>query len=720
MSSLEDMRFLSDEPEAQWEGADYQERLRSGRPALTLDKLGQFTRQVVNQIRMNTPSINVIPAKDADEETAMIFKGNIKNIEYKSNADDAYDTAVLYSVRSGLGWIRVDHDYTDDDGFEQELQIKRVVNNLAVYIDSDSIEPDGSDAKYGFVVDKMRVRDYKAQYPNAECVGFAEDDPLPDDQKDDDFITVVEYFRIVEEEKDLKVGTQERKVKKRYIKRCKMSGAAEPLEETTFPGKYIPLVPVYGEEFWVNGKRYLLSLIRKAKGAQQLHNWWKSLEAEILMKQPEAPFVVAAGQVEEWADDWQQPGKAAVLRYNHLDKDGNPLPAPQRVAPPQTPMGIFNAGLATVDDIKAALGMYNSSIGQGGNETSGIAIQRRKQEGEVGQFHFADNLSKSIAHVGRILVFAMPEIYDTERVINIIGDEDDTKEVGINGAMVEGQKRKFDLRKGRYDVRVITGNSFTTMRQESAEFFTQVVTQQPQLMQVIGDLAFKYMDIPGAQAISNRLRKTIPAQLLEGEDGQEEVQAPDPEKMQMAQLIEQGQGAIQQMEAQIVQLEEQLKNKQQENMIKAQSEVAKTETERMKLELEARKLQIEEQKVALEAIRVQNEVTASQAQPQEPKMPDQIGIKLDTSGFQMMKTPEQLALEEQEQMQEAQVEAVELQMKQQDLAIQQAGIEQSRVNAEAILNALDSVKGSLDNLALDIRKPKTILRDENGLIKGVE
>jgi len=576
-----------------------------------MDKLGQFTRQVVNQIRMNTPTINVIPAKDADEETADVFKGLIKDIEYKSRADDAYDTAALYSVRTSFGWIRVDHDYTDDEGFEQELKICRVVNPLNVYLDSCSIEQDGSDARHAFVFEQMRVSEFRAQYHDYAPVCF--EAPAGNQPKEDDLVTIAEFFKIEEDSKEYALfedGTtgeykegdprkikNRRTIRSRTVKRCKMSGQ-DVLEETTFPGRYIPIVPVYGEEFWVNGQRQIYSLIRKAKQAQQLHNWWKSKEAEILTKQTESPFMAAEGAIEEYADDWKQPDKAAVLRYKTVDAAGTPIPPPQRVAPPQTATGVFQASLASVDDIRAAIGMYSSNIGARSNETSGIAIRQRQQQGETGTYHFSDNLSKAIAQVGRILVFAIPEIYDTPRIIRTIGDEEDVGQVGINGQVLEGQDRTYDLTQGKYDVRVITGSSFTTMRQEAAEFFTNVINQRPDLMQVIGDLAFKYMDIPGAQAISERIKKTIPPQLLDNEK--------DPQVVRLQQVIQQGQASIQQMQAEIGQMQQQLQDKQAELRLKAQSEANNTETGRMKIHLEQMQAQFEhEQAKAETAIKLQ-------------------------------------------------------------------------------------------------------------------
>ena len=154
----EDANFLSDDVYAQWDEADYAARINTGRPAITIDHLSQFVHQVVNDIRINTPVINVIPAGyGSDKKIAEAYKGIIRGIEYASNADNAYDTAVFNAVKQSIGFIRVDHGFVDDESFDQELIIKRVHNPLSAWIDSASVEPDGSDAKRGFIIDKITV-----------------------------------------------------------------------------------------------------------------------------------------------------------------------------------------------------------------------------------------------------------------------------------------------------------------------------------------------------------------------------------------------------------------------------------------------------------------------------------------------------------------------------------------------------------------------------------
>jgi hypothetical protein len=381
---------------------------------------------------MNTPSINIIAADGGDPEVAEIIEGKIREIQNNSNADDAYDNAVNFAIKSSLGFIRIDHDYLDDKSFDQELFIDRVVNPNSILFDPESIEPDGSDARCAFVFENMSREDFEEQYPDYSPISF-----IKEDQEDE--IVLVEYFNI--EEQDIFIVMDEmgqvsevdklpeagiirsRKSKKRVVYRYKLSGQ-DVLEESIFPGEYIPIVPVYGEEAWIDGKRNLYSLIRRSKDAQRMYNYWASLETEILMKAPKAPIMAVEGTVEDFAEDWMNPDKAAVMRYKQEDSSGRPAPPPQFTQPVAPPIGIINARQSSIQDIRSTMGLYDSFIGMQDNAVSGIAIQGRQREGDRAVYHFMDNLTRSITQVGRILVSALPVVYDTPRVVQIIGKEE--------------------------------------------------------------------------------------------------------------------------------------------------------------------------------------------------------------------------------------------------------------------------------------------------------
>ena len=700
----EDAHFLSDDPYAQWDEQDYSNRVSSGRPALTIDQLGQFVHQVANDIRINTPTIDVIPSGfDSDQETAEVYKGLIKNIEYASNADNAYDTAVFNAVKQSFGFIRIDHQYVDDDSFDQELVIKRVFNPFSVVIDRNSTEIDGSDAKHATIIDKITVEEFKKKYPKFEPNCFEED--RKPGQKDSDLISIAEHFYIEEEEKTLGIdesgnvfeiadgqsAKRVRKITKRTVKRCILSGS-DVLEETTFPGKYIPIVPVYGEENWIDGKRNLYSLIRKSKGAQQMFNYWKSLETELLMKAPQAPIMAAEGQTEDYAADWLNPSKAGVLRYKTTDASGNPVAAPQRLEPPTVPTGIVNASRGAVDDIKATMGIYNASLGQRSNEQSGVAIAQRKAEGDVATYHFADNLTKSITQVGKICVYAIPEIYDTPRVLKIIGAEDEPKTIGVNGQTTDGQEESIDLSKGRYDVKVVTGANYTTLRQESVAALQDIFKSAPELMSIMGDLYFKYSDFAGASSMANRMKKFIDPKYLEKDEqeelAQENVQPVDPEKQQMSALIQQGQQAIQEMQQELQNMNAQLQSKQGELALKAEE-----------IEVKKSEVAIKQESLAIDAYKAKSDAEIKNKQIDADLMKARFDAKTSANPDVALFDPELNPTG------------------QSPIADMMASFAQTIASGMAVL-AQSQQQGN-EMLAAALTKPKQVVRDENGNIAGV-
>lgn len=609
----EDLRFLSDDPSAQWDANDYETRTNKKKPVLTIDQLMQFVNQVSNNVRMNTPSVNIIPNdQDASEKIAEIFKGRIKDIEHQSKADDAYDTAVNSAIKCSIGFIRVDHKYKEDVGFEQEICIDRVVNPFSIMIDPNSIQPDGSDAEWAIIIDEMTEADFLKQYPNEQPVSFDMDDlTRSSGDKQENIINIIEYFEIEREYKMvglLEIGDTEevqegrqyqrkRKVEKRIVHRYKMSGE-KILEQTTFPGKYIPVVPVYGEEAWEAGQRKINSLIRRAKDAQRMFNYWKTMEAEILIRAPKATAIAPVGTTEDFADDWLNPEKAAVLRYTpKTAPNGQFVPAPQLTPPIQIPVGISQASMQAQQDIKTVLGLYNAYVGDRSNEQSGVAINARKIQSEAAVYHFGDNLVRSIAQVGRILVSMIPIIDNEPKLVNVIGEEGEAKLVGINGALAPEQKESYYLDRGQYSVRVTTGTSTPTMRQEAALLFRDIVTAQPDMMTVVGDLMFKYQDFPGAAAVSDRMKALLRPEIKAAVDGE------NPELAQMQAQNQELQGVLQQMQQELQSKQAELQMKQQEIAAKAQSESADNQIEIAKLQLEAERLagemNIKTQEIAL-------------------------------------------------------------------------------------------------------------------------
>jgi hypothetical protein len=553
----------------------------NARPCLTINKLPQHVRQVTNDQRQNRPAGKVIPVdSQADPEMAEIFEGMVRHIEYISDADVAYDTACDNQVTFGEGYIRILTEYCDENTFDQDIKIGRVRNSFSVYMDPTIQDPCGADAKWCFITEDISRDEYGRLFPDAAPITTIQAQGVGDQSLamwfNETLIRIAEYFYIEEslqtlnmypggvtafqgspEAKQLEMmGLQPvrtRRANRKQVKWIKTNGY-EILEESDWAGKHIPVVRVIGNEFEIDGRVYVSGLVRNAKDAQRMYNYWVSQEAEMLALAPKAPFIGYGGQFEGYEHQWKT---ANTTNWPYLevnpdvtDGNGSTLPLPQRAMPPMAQQGLIAAKMGAADDIKATTGQYDSSIGATSNERSGKAILARERQGDTGTYHFVDNLARAVRYVTRQIVDLIPKIYDTQRVARIIGLDGETKMVQIDpnqpmpvrkiqdqsGVVVQ---KIYNPSVGKYDVRVTTGPNYMTKRQESMEAMAQILQGNPNLWAVAGDLFVKNMDWPGAQEMAARLARTIDPKLLEDEDDSPALQAANQQIQAMGQEMNQ-------------------------------------------------------------------------------------------------------------------------------------------------------------------------------------
>lgn len=553
-TGLDDLRFINGE---QWPAKNRAEREAAGRPCLTLPILTQFIHQVLNDIRQNRPSIKVQGFDEkADPETADIFTGIIRHIQYNSNADVAYDTGAQQAIESGKGFWRVITDYCDETSDQQEILIKRIRNRFAVKFDPYCQEPDFSDAIWCFIGDDIPKDEFKRTWPTADVTGVNLDSVGNMGQWiTDDTVKIVEYFRVLEE---IKNGR-----KKRRVQWFKLSGA-DILDFREWPGKWIPVVPVLGEERDIGGKVYYKSLIHDAKDGQVLLNFWKSTEAEKLQKAPKAPYIIDPVAIAGYESWWAAANTAdfPYLPARTYDDNGKALNPPNRIQFAPVSAGEAQAAQAAQQDIKAILGMYEADIGQDGNEKSGRAILARKASGNNNTFHFSDNQTRALRHTGRILVDLIPKIHDTAQIVRILGEDGKERMVKINEMFDQGGKSKeYNLGAGKYDVVVSAGPSYATKRDEMKEILLQMLQTVPKVGEVAPDLIVKAVE--GPDELVKRLEKTLPPGLVDklDEAGNPMPEGPDPQIQAMMQQAEMGMAQLQEQLAQVTQ---QLNDKQME------------------------------------------------------------------------------------------------------------------------------------------------------------
>lgn len=610
--AIEDFRFAR--LGEQWPEKIRKQREEDVRPCLTINKLAPMIRQVVNDARQNKPAIAVHPADDAaDPETAEVFNGLIRNIERNSDADVAYDTAIDHSATGGFGFFKINTRYARDDGFEQDIVIEACPNAFAICPDPDSTAADSSDWNSAWELEGLTKRQFERRFAGAEAVSFdgtglgsksaAGGDlvqiayewvreetvreivalsPLPLGLEGDlaemaaragalmgeSLVVDVDIF---EKNRDLfaalgvTVIGEPRGVPSYKVEQRIWSGA-ERLKTIKWAGKFIPIVPVYGEDLNIEGRRHLAGMVRAARDAQQMFNFWRTASTELVALAPKTPFIGPVGAFTTDAAKWATANTQshAYIEFDTVDADGNPISLPPQRQPfSGVPAGALQEALNASDDIKSILGMYDASLGARSNETSGRAIMARQREGDVSTFNYIDNLSRAIRHAGRILLDLIPKVYSTPRMQRILGPDDSVYTVRIapkdqreaEMQRLQGQEAPqepseakpnkfagvYALDAGKYDLTVTAGPSFTSRREEAATQMIELIRAYPAVAPIIGDLLAKNLDWPGADEIAERLRSMLPAQ-LQGENP--EAEAAKAQMQKMAQIIGQLRGEL--------------------------------------------------------------------------------------------------------------------------------------------------------------------------------
>lgn len=566
-----DLEFRANVDNFQWDAAI---KLRRGnKPCLSLNVLPARERQILNDQRQNRPQVKVSPVDDkADKDTAEIFEGIFRHIWYDSDADVAIDTGFASAVRGGFGCVEVCNEYEDYDSDLQCIKIERIRNPFSVYFDPDCQTADYSDAKFAFRFVWMAREDFEADYPDSDAASMTDwtsiGDTAPGWFDSDEKVRIARYY--VKEQK----GRSRPVIKLYIINGCEILGDPTTGEkETIIPGKYIPLVPILGDEIDIDGKRVLEGMVRHTRDAVRMSNYMASGLAGAIAYGNNQGWKAAVGQITpELEKTWTSPD-AQIRLYNPMDVNGKFLPAPERDYAEPPIQAIAEARALFNEDIKSITGIEDAQLGRRSNEISGRAIEQRKTQGEVGNFHFVDNLSRAIRQIGRVVLCMAPEVYDSPRVMRIIGEDGSHDTVQINKLFDEGGKsKKYDLTVGKYDVIISAEAGYATRRKEAAAFLSETIKAFPALMSTSADLVFGQMDIAGADELSERQKKVIAMQFPGLIEDDEQEQIPPQAQQLIAQKTKEAQ-AMHAYAQQVEQERNQLQQEKQGNIIDNQFKV---------------------------------------------------------------------------------------------------------------------------------------------------
>ena len=574
---VQDLKLASPDGDDQWDPQIKMQREMAGRPAMAFPRCHTFVQQVSNEARQNKPQVKFAPRLDSDKDTAEVYEGLARFIQYESNAQIAYETAIEYSAGGSFGYYRFLTEYADDEGDDLDLRIFPVMDPMTVY---GILVPTCFNRKprFAFVVEEIPKEEYKALYGDSEMASLSWDaaSQRADGWVGSDSVRIAEYWWC----DDVKVKGKRPKTKVCF---CKINGLEElPDTRTEWAGSEIPIVPVLGKQMIIEGKPRLSSVVRSQKSAQQMLNYAKSRVAETLAQSPVSPYMIAEGQDAGYEKEWATINTVPrpCVHYKVVDTSGRPIPPPTRntFEPPIQSLSEFIA--QEVDDMKATTGIYDASLGAKGNETTGRAIQARQQSANLTTMHFLDNLERSFRQAGKIIEEMIPKIYDTEREVTILGQDEASKVVTINAEHQDeaGKSHHYKIAGNRVSLVVTMGRAYDTKRMETFDFIQELIRSVPTMVPILGDLMMKNSDMAGAEEAAERLHKLLPPQLQDQEN-------PLPPQAQAA--VAQAHQQMQAMQGELAKLTMEKQAKHLEHMGKMEEIQAKAQAD---MALEDKKL----------------------------------------------------------------------------------------------------------------------------------
>jgi hypothetical protein len=563
--AIEDTKFVMGDSDNNWQWPELAIASRVNKPCLTINITAQHCNQIINNIRQNRPSAKILPRDgNADVKTAEILAGMLRTIQSYSNADTAHDIAAEHAVYGGEGFWRILTEYESDDSFNQTVVIKPLVNPQLVYIDHNAVEPDRSDAKWGFIFEDISHEQAKLDHPNIDASSWGGSDATGWVGKDK--IRRAEYFWcedvadtlyaledgstitksklpegtsekngfIVSPDGNMHVVNNKRDITTKKWYWCKLLGGQDkPIDKKEWVGSYLPIVTVVGKEININGEVIRKGVVRDLKDSARMVNYSYSSAVESNALQNKAPYLAAKEAIEGFENEWGAANvdAAAYLPYNSLTENGEPIPKPERVAPASIATAQVQMLQMSTEQMRASSGQSAANFGVRSEASSGVGIQRLKAQGEIATFHFPDNLARALKYEATVIIDLIKKIYDTKQIVMILGLDGKNKSAVLDPEMQQAHQETehpdveaiFNPLVGKYDIAIDTGPSYQTQRQESAEALTQLAKGNPQLMQVAGDIIMRSYDFPLAEDLAKRLEKALPPNLKDEEKGQAEI-----------------------------------------------------------------------------------------------------------------------------------------------------------------------------------------------------
>lgn len=537
-----DMRYVAGNP---WTEDD--EEARGDRPTIAPDEMTQYRVQVTNALRKAPRGAKFQPVgRGADQKSAEFYQDKWREIEYRSHGIDHYIQGADNVLQRGYGCFRIDIQYTNPRDVNPDLVIEGFPDPDVVLPDPTHKLRTGLDMKGCFVLETMRRSEFKRKYPKAKVTNFSElagagrfkpwllgtkdiqlaewwkvetyrrslravvfghPHPAQPDQVLKSkpiplFEDEVELFKKARPGVSVLADREVRPVDYPKVVR-RLTNGLEILDEQPWPGKYIPIVMMYGPILYVpdggKTKKHVISMTRFMRDPWKAYCYACSQELEVLGQVPKATTVVYDGQItgdiaDEWEDSLSTP--KAFLRVKGrvpgMKETEERLPLPQRVDYTQ---GSYLAAIEEVKEgfrraIQAAAGSnYLPTQAQRINDKSGKALEAIDEAATQGTWHFVSAYEAAIKAGGIIGEDLMDKVHDYTGETGIMSAKGEAQVVQIN----DPENKDAYPTAGDHLVTVTTAPSSDSEYDAVEKFIDGLVGSIGELSQILGPPVAAYI-----------------------------------------------------------------------------------------------------------------------------------------------------------------------------------------------------------------------------------
>lgn len=553
---LEDRKFYSLSG-AQWAGALGEQF--ENKPRFEVNKTHLAVLRVINEARNNPIRADFV-SRDGKEAGKLADTCDmlLRADEQDSNAEEAKSNGFEEAIGGGFGAWRLRADYEDEDDPEDERQriCFEPINDAdqCVFFDLDAKRQDKSDARRCYVITPMTRSAYKAEWG---------DDPTswPVDLKDrwgdfqwltPDYVYVAEVYRVEETkqwtyvyrtaagdeetytDKDFEedealedtlsaTGAREirrKRIEEKRVRKLIMSGSKVLDDCGYIAGKHIPIVPIYGKRWFVEGIERVAGHVRYAKDPQRLANMLRSKVAEIaafssVEKPIFAPEQITPDVAQMWGDD-NVKDYPYLLAHPLRDISGNPM----QMGPtgytrsPQIPPAVSALMQVSEQDLSDVLG--NQQAGeQVVSNISGKAVEMIQDKLDMQSYIYLSNRARAEKRSGEIWLSMARELYAQKgRTMRGIGKDGQVAAIELMLPIIDDERGEIlenDIASANFQITTEVGPTSKTMKRGIVRDLTAIsaTTTDPETRAVIESLIIMNMDGDGMADVSKWARQRL-------------------------------------------------------------------------------------------------------------------------------------------------------------------------------------------------------------------